>query len=363
MPLPEPAARPRLYTFGLLAIFLVLDLAMLGVFVAGADWAPVWVAGDLARSDPAALYDFAQVTALQAPLTGGAINRPFIYPPTALLLFTPLAMLPFYVSWALVGVAASAALAAVGRRMGANPILLLAAPPVLLCLIAGQPSLLIAALIVGGCVALDRRPALAGVLWGVAAAIKPTLLILAPLALIAGGHWRTLLWSGATGLGLAASSVLWLGLQPWWDWLDALPRFNALFASFDPLVLNAVTPYALALRLGIEGIWVLLLGAAITVPSVVIAFQRSKDPALRSVALIGGALLTAPYSMNYELAALAPAVLARRLDSLRDIALPLIWAGSMLLAASLVGLLAVYGCAIASVLNQPRMQRRVDVPA
>ena len=77
------------YWAALALIFLLLDVGLLRLFELGADWAPLWIAGKLAWADPAKVYDFDFVTALQAPLLGHVDHRPFIYPPSALLLIAP----------------------------------------------------------------------------------------------------------------------------------------------------------------------------------------------------------------------------------------------------------------------------------
>ncbi len=61
----------------------------------GADFAPVWTAAAHLSS----AYDIAAITQAQPDFTNLG-QRPFAYPPTALLLFAPLGLLPFWFSYA-----------------------------------------------------------------------------------------------------------------------------------------------------------------------------------------------------------------------------------------------------------------------
>lgn len=354
----------------LLFSFVLVDIVLLRLLAPAVDWGPLWAAGRIGWIDPVRIYDFDLVTAAQTSLVEPTSLRPYVYPPSALLLFAPLSLLGFWISFTLFVAGSCALLAGTARSAGANVLLLLLAPPVVLAGLAGQPTLLVAALAVAGCLSLRRNEAGAGAMLGIAAMLKPPLLLLAPLGLIAGGHWRALGWAAATAVSVLLASILLFGFEVWLAWFEALPRFQHLFAGFEPLLRNAVTPYALVLRLGLEASWIPIAAAAIAVPVIVLMFARTDDPLLRSIAMLGGALLITPYAMHYELAALAPAIAAMRLRKLVDAALPAVWGASLLATASLVGLLAVYGWALVrlsrllrSGYDQRPVQGRVHVPA
>ena len=76
------------------------------------------------------------------------------------------------------------------------------APAVFFSAELGQTSLIVGAAMIGGWVCRDERPALAGVLFGVAACIKPQAMILAPIVLW--GRWRMLGWMAGAGAALVA---------------------------------------------------------------------------------------------------------------------------------------------------------------
>ena len=207
---------------------------------------------------------------------------------------------------------------------------------------AGQINLLVIGLVVFSCALLDRRGLTAGILLAVAALIKPTLLILAPLGLIAGRHWRALAASMTAGIVGLAAIVMLIGLQSWYDWIEALPRFQRQFAENDALMRNAVSPSVFAVRHGMEDIATGLIFAAMAAALACVGFSRGPSAGARTALIMGGALLLAPYSMHYELAALAPALFALPRNHMRNLAAFAIWGFSLFLNLSSLGLLAAY---------------------
>lgn len=337
-----PKSPSRLAVTAVVAIFLFLDCVLLSLFDLGDDWAPLWVAGGIAWGDPLRAYDFAHVTSLHWQLLGPTGERPFIYPPTTLMLLAPLGLIPFHFSFAAFVAASLFFLARVSSKLGVKPMLVLIAPPVALAAIAGQPTLLVAALVVSALLFLPSSERKAGLLLGIAAVIKPPLLLLVPFAMVGGKHWRALEAAGVTVAAFVAASVLLFGIEAWQAWFAALPEFQALIVAAEPLLRNTVTPYATVLRLGYDAQWTTIGFVAVAIPLVMIAFAQTRDVPLRLVMLVGGALLISPYAMYYELAALAPAVAAMPLRRAQDAVMPVIWALSLFVNASVVGLLAVY---------------------
>src|SRR4051812_9883124 len=115
---------------------------------------------------------------------------PFTYPPTAALLFVPLALFPTQVAWGLLGAASVVGLAVViSTTIGALPgrppwltparatpvltVLLLALEPVWRTLFLGQINLVLMAMVVLDVLVL-KGSRYSGVLIGVAAAVKLT---------------------------------------------------------------------------------------------------------------------------------------------------------------------------------------------
>jgi hypothetical protein len=303
--------RPRRLLLGALIVTFVLAsacvLRLLAYQKAGIDFSSFWAGAKTALSQPGRLYDFDYISGLQGWPLGPGKLRPFVSPPSALLLLAPFALAPFwlsYVLWILLsaGVFLWATLKA---RLPWWSILL---PPVAWVVYCGQTTLLIGGLVLGG-LALRRRPILAGVLFGMAAAVKPQLLLLLPIALIADRGWKTILATGATGAGLVAASAAVWGVDAWRQWLAAVGRFQQIIFNDPSMVADGMTPYAALEAAGLPGGWALLL-APLAAGLVWTTFRRTEDPADRLIAVFGGALLVTPYAMNYETALFAPAVAA-----------------------------------------------------
>jgi hypothetical protein len=322
--------------------FLLLDALLIGIFSAGSDWAPLWTAGRLAWDDPSRIYDFDLIERMQGAVVAQVDFHPYVYPPSALLLIAPVALLPFWASLALVAAASLAGLAWTGRKVGSDPWLVLLAPPVVIAAIVGQTSLLVIALVVLALSMLEKQELKAGALLALAALIKPTLLVLAPIGLIAGRHWRALGAAALTGIAGIAISVLLFGIQPWLEWFQAVGRFQQQFAGYAPLIRNAVSPYATAVRLGMESQAIIWVGAILAAILVWLGFSRSTSPATKSALIMGGALLLTPYAMNYELAVFAPALLALPREQIRNVILVALWGFSLLVTAGTIGLLVAY---------------------
>lgn len=347
-PTPNVRSRSTWLSFNglLLVAFLAFDFILLSIWGFGGDWSPLWVAGRLSRTDPGDVYDFALVSTLQIPIIGDLGVRPFVYPPTALLLLAGLSFIPFWISFGLFSAVSSATLAWATPGEEADRILLLASPPVLFAAMIGQPTLLVAALVAVALSALKSRKIVAGVLFALAAMFKPTLLVMAPAGLIAAREWRVIASGTVTASAILLASLLLFGVAPWLGWLDALSRFRDVFDASPWLYRNGITPHAFFLTQGCSGDWLPFAMLPVAVIVTAAAFIRTDDWTVRLVAMVGGALLASPYAMNYELAALAPAVFLTRRQRIVDYVVPLIWATSLFFNLSLIGLLAMYGWAV-----------------
>lgn len=315
--LPRPMAWAIAAGLAIGAIYMVaFKLSDQPPFV---DFLSAWTGGRMANTHPAQLYDFAAVNRAQAWLLGGATHgREFPYPPSALVLYGPLARLPFWpaaVAWTGLTMAAFAWAAArlLPRERLAGVALILLSPAAVWAALSGQITFLIGAMAITSVTQLRRRPLLAGLLLGAAAAVKPTVLLVAPFALLAGGHWRAFWAAGVAAATLIAVSTIAYGPAVWLAWIAAAPRF-ALHIATDPVFNSSViTPTGLAGLLGLTG-WpmmalrVICAGLGVAVAAVV--FRRTGAAGPRLTALFGGSLLAAPYAMNYEAALLAPGAVA-----------------------------------------------------
>ena len=224
-----PTLRARLTTPALLATLLVFALLSLGTLQllklqpAGVDFAGMWGGAKAAMTNVARIYDFHYVSELQNWPLGPGRLRPYAYPPSALLVLAPFAMVPWNIGYLIWTALTGAFFAWAGIRAGA-PKWFVLIPWVTFAAFCGQVTFLVGGLVLTA-LTLAEAPILAGVLFGVAAARKPQLLMLLPLALVAEARWRTIVATGVTWLSRGAGAIAVWGLDPWLEWLNALPRF------------------------------------------------------------------------------------------------------------------------------------------
>jgi alpha-1,2-mannosyltransferase len=253
----------------------------------------------------------------------------FIYPPFFLFIVAALAALPYLLAL-LVWQGATLALylwmvkAVVTLPPTAAPrpwfLPALASPAVFVNLIHGQNGLLTASLLGGALALLARRPLLAGMLFGLLA-YKPQFGLMIPLALIAGAQWRAFAAAATTVVLLVAATLIAFGPDPWQAFLASstfarvvilemgeggLPRIQSVFAWTR--MWGGPIPLAYA----VQG------AVTIAVAAVLIRMWRSDDRyAIKAAGLTIGTLLATPYSLDYDLIALTPAIAFLACNGLR----------------------------------------------
>lgn len=322
--------RFRLGALWVLTILMALTAVREGFVTAGAqpfgiDFLPMWTAARDWLAGRTDVYDFIAITGRQEWLIEARHGmRPFVYPPSGLLLFLPFGALPFWIAYGLWTAATAALFVGLTVRFAPShkvmaSLIALVASPCATVVFVGQATFLIGAMAILAVVWLKSRPIAAGVLLGLAAAIKPQAMLLAPLVLIAGGHWRTLIAAGAAGAVAGLVSILAFGPRLWLDWIEALPAFTALVRDNEGLMRGSITPTGLAAQLDLEGpaLWLWRGGFALAgMALAVLTFRRTEEPAPRLAAMLGGALLIAPYATFYDAGLLVPAAVWMVLGSL-----------------------------------------------
>jgi alpha-1,2-mannosyltransferase len=190
-------------------------------------------------------------------------------------------------------------------------LLALAFPAVFVNLGHGHNGLLSAALVGSALAVLDRRPMLAGLLLGLLV-YKPQFGILIPLVLVATGRWRTIAAAAATVLTLVLVTTWAFGL-PVWDAFLASAQFTrtVVLESGQTGWHKIQSVFAVVRMWG--GPVELAYGAqtAVTIAlaaSLVWLWRRPVDFNLKATALIVAALLATPYSLDYDMTTLAPAI-------------------------------------------------------
>ena len=277
----------------------------------GTDFTAFWSAARLVveGAPPAAVYDAAQLSALQTAAFGGADvgYAPFPYPPSFLLICLPLGLLPYLPAlgaWiAATGFAYwRVARAWLGEARGlALPAL--AFPAVLINLGHGQNAFLTTALFGAGALMLGRRDLLAGLCLG-ALAFKPHLGLLIPLVLLASRNWRAFAGAAASSVALTAASAVVFRVEAWRAYPAQLAMMREVVERglLDPAKVQTVFgalrlwDASLALAYAAQAAAALAAAAAL----VALAWRRPKSPAL-GPALVAATLLVSPYMLDYDL--------------------------------------------------------------
>ncbi|UTD27744.1 glycosyltransferase family 87 protein [Bradyrhizobium sp. WD16] len=175
----------------------------------------------------------------------------------------------------------------------------------------GQNGFLTAALLAGALCALERRPLLAGALFGLLA-YKPQFGILIPIALVAGGHWRVIAAAAAAIAALVGATLITLGSDVWRAFAASTTftqtivleqggtgwaKIQSLFAAMRMWGAGVPTAYAmqavLALALASSLAWL---------------WHSRASGALKAAALATACLLATPYVLDYDLAVLGVAI-------------------------------------------------------
>ena len=160
----------------------------------GDDFINFWSGAFLAWHGRASeIYNVVAFHSFQQTVAGASLDGyHYSYPPVLLLLSLPFAFIPYLPAlplWLIGGWYAFYRVLRSAMREGGALLLALATPAVFINALGGQNGTWTAALLGGGLCVLERRPILAGTLFGLMA-YKPQLGILIPFALLAGRHWR-----------------------------------------------------------------------------------------------------------------------------------------------------------------------------
>jgi hypothetical protein len=313
--------RARIYPRLLLAASLGLALIWIviardGVDAAGkplgTDFVSFWTASQLTLQGRAVeAYDVTAHWGAQKALFGPEVGyAAFFYPPPYLIVCLPLAALPYF--WSLI-----AWLAATGfaywrvLRAWAGPqfeaAVLFAFPAFLVNAGHGQNGFLSAALIGAGALVLDRRPVVAGLLFG-ALVFKPQLALMIPFALIAARRWTTFIVAAATAAAFCAAGYDIWGEAVWRAFFDAAPLARATLERH--LVGDEKMQSAFAAVRLLHGPLILayaVQGAAALLAAAALFWLQRRDfrgPA-EGPALIAATLLASPFLLDYDLTLVA----------------------------------------------------------
>lgn len=332
---PQIIARIRAVSL----ILLVLAAVQLTVLIAtadglrdgqgrplGADFFSFWSAGKVvAMQGPSAAYDLKIHYAAHQDLLGTDKPPfyPWLYPPTFLAIASLLAALPYLTAWlSWAGGSLIAYLAAIRLILPQRLALLAAAafPAVFVTIIHGQTALVIAALFAGALALLQRRPILAGILIGLLT-IKPQFGVLIPIALLLGGHWRTIASATTTALAMGLASLALYGPESWLAFFHSSEQFKSLVLEPGAIgwhkmqsVFAALRMWGAPLSMAYAGAIAAFIFALLTVVKI---WRSDTSSERKSAVLIAAALIASPYSADYDLALLGPAIAFAVADGMR----------------------------------------------
>jgi hypothetical protein len=283
----------------------------------GTDWMVLYGAARLALEHHLALTsDGGKFTAylntsfahfLPAPL----FYRPFVYPPSLLVLLLPFGLLGLMGSYALFqGLTAALLAGALWYRPhgphapGWTALAALACPAAAVNVVDGQCSFLITGLLVLGFRLLERRPVLAGCVLGLVS-VKPQLGLMVPVALLAMRQWRGIFGAAMSCCLLVVASALVLGAGPWLSWGQWLLQTNASPSSVWVASgrLWGESVYACAVLLHVSprlSSALQLIAIAVSAVGAYLAFRGRGVTGVSMAVLLAATILAAPHSGDYD---------------------------------------------------------------
>ena len=278
-------------------------------FVLGRDFLNTWMGGRSVFGDgPAAWFDAASYNAALRDMLGAPYPEHFwSYPPHVLLFIWPLGLMPYlpaYIAWCVIGgvLYVFACSSAIPRE---RLLFLAVAPGTAVCVFFGQNGFYTAALLVGGLVCLDRRPILAGVLFGILT-IKPQLGLLLPVMLLSERRWLTIAAAIVTTAVLVMATATLFGWNVWIEfWQKVVPQQQWLTAHGGGLLLVMVSSVFYGARLvhlpaGVA--WALqAITSALAVAALAWCYWKRRDPALSLALFVTATFLVTPYILNYDM--------------------------------------------------------------
>jgi alpha-1,2-mannosyltransferase len=195
----------------------------------------------------------------------------------------------------------------------------LAFPAVFVNLGHGHNGFLTAALIGFALVWLDRRPILAGILFGLLA-YKPQFGLMIPLVLVATGRWRTLFAAAATVALLVLAATMAFGIETWRAFFTFAEYTRTIVLETGETGWHKIqSVFAWARMWGAPISLAYAVQAAVTLAIAVALIWLWRSPtsfALKAAALCLASILATPYSLDYDLMVLAPAIAFLTVDGL-----------------------------------------------
>jgi len=283
----------------------------------GTDFSNVWAAGHMALEDQAAkAWSWPDHFAVQqwvhhkkdVDFFGWHYPPPFLLVASLLALF---AYVPALIVWQVATFAPFIWLMwrLVPRRE--TILLTLAAPVTLICLMSGHNGFLTALLLGGGLALMDKRPLLAGVMFG-CLIYKPQFALIIPPLLLASKNWRAVLGAAASSGALIGLTLELWGWPVWQAFIDSLPLTRDVVIEQGSTGFHKImSPFA-AIRM-----WGGPIPLAYAVQAAATAFCIAavawigwfgKSANVRNALVCAAVLVSTPYVLDYDYVVLLPAI-------------------------------------------------------
>jgi hypothetical protein len=274
----------------------------------GDDFVNYWSGAFLAfHGRVAEVYDFAAFHAFEQAVTAPSIQYyHYSYPPVLLLLTLPLAVIPYVPAlFVWLGATWYAFYRALRLTGHAGALLLsLAVPALFISAVGGQNGAMTAALLGGGLMLVDRRPVVAGILFGMMI-YKPHLAFMLPFALLAGRRWLVVFVTGATAALLVGASIAVYGADAWLQYQHNIAVLRTVILEDGTGVSHRmVSVFVFARHFGADAAmsyaWQ-AVGALLAAVFIVRSWWREEPAHIRNAVLVVGTCLATPYLQDYDL--------------------------------------------------------------
>jgi alpha-1,2-mannosyltransferase len=292
----------------------------------GTDFSNVYAAGSyvLEGNAPAAFDPPRQFEREQQIFGADTQFYGWHYPPFFLFIAAALAWMPYGVALAVWQAATLALYLLMMRAIVCSPspritptshhlwlLLALAFPAVFVNIGHGQNGFLTAALLGSALVALDRRPIVAGILFGLLV-YKPQYGLFIPLVLAVSGRWKCFASAAITVALLILATTLLFGVDVWRAFLASTEFTRTVVLEQGNTgwhKIQSVFAWArmwggpIPLAYALQGLVIVGVGASL------VWLWRSAAPyPLKAAALCLATILATPYSFDYDMMVLAPAI-------------------------------------------------------
>ena len=273
------------------------------------DFVSFYAAGSLADAGtPNLAYDRAAHFGAEQRATAPGIKYNFFYyPPVYLLVCAALALLPYLAAFFVFETVTLALyvyvlIRTLGERQWTTLFPFLIFPVVFWNFGYGQNAFLTAALFGGALLTLERRPLVAGLLFG-AICYKPHFGLLIPIALAAGGYWRAFVAAAASVTGLVLLSLLVFGESTWHQFFAGIVASPATYEGGVKMP-AFVTAFGAVILLGGKPALAYAVQALVTifaVALVAVVWGRKLSLSVRAAALLTATVVAVPVALFYDL--------------------------------------------------------------